>query len=138
MCILTDGAGAYIIMRRRRRYKSSYERDPFDIKDFLTEVGQWALAVLVVVILAYSIVNFGAQTVTMIGQSMSPALNDRDVLLLNKSAYAFHEPERYDIIIFPHKTVYQSYLCRVRFSLRQKRSFNLASIVDGSGQSFVW
>lgn len=96
-------------MRRRRRYRSSYERDEFDVKDFMSEVGHWILSILVVVILAYSIVNFGIQTVTMIGQSMNPALSNQDVLLLNKAAYTFGNPKRYDIIAFKLKEDTEGY-----------------------------
>ncbi len=90
-------------MRRRRRYRSSYDRDTFDMKDFLSEVAQWAISILVVVILAYSIVTFGMQSVTMIGQSMEPALSNQDVLLINKRAYTFKDPKRYDIVAFKLK-----------------------------------
>jgi len=91
------------MMRRRRRYKSSYDRDEFDVKDFVSGVGQWAIAILIVVILAYSVVTFGIQSVTMIGQSMTPALTNQDVLMLNKAAYIFQDPKRYDIIAFKLK-----------------------------------
>ena len=90
-------------MRRRRRYRSSYDREEFDLKDFMSEVGQWALSILIVMILAYSIVTFGVQSVTMIGQSMSPMLSNQDVVLINKRAYTFHRPERYDIVAFKLK-----------------------------------
>lgn len=90
-------------MRRRRRYRSSYDREEFDLKDFMSEVGQWALSILIVIILAYSIVTFGVQSVTMIGQSMSPVLSNQDVVLINKRAYTFHHPERYDIVAFKLK-----------------------------------
>lgn len=89
--------------RRRRRYRSSYEREEFDIKDFMSEVGKWAISILVVVILAYSIVTFGVQSVTMIGQSMDPALTNQDVVLIDKQAYTFDEPMRYDIVAFKLK-----------------------------------
>lgn len=90
-------------MRRRRRYRSSYDRDPFDLKIFLSEIGRWAIAVLIVIIIAYSIVTFGIQSVTMIGQSMNPVLNNQDVLLINKTSYTFRKPQRYDIIAFKLK-----------------------------------
>lgn len=96
-------------MRRRRRYRSSYDRDEFDVKDFMTEVGHWAISILVVVILAYSIVTFGVQSVTMIGQSMDPALTNQDVVLINKRAYTFHAPERYDIVAFKLKEDTENY-----------------------------
>lgn len=90
-------------MSRRRRYRSSYDRQEFDVKDFMSELGKWAVSILVVVILAYSIVTFGVQSVTMIGQSMEPALKNRDVVMINKRAYSFHSPKRYDIIAFKLK-----------------------------------
>lgn len=96
-------------MRRRRRYRSSYDRKEFDIKDFMTQAGQWAIAIFIVVILAYSIVTFGVQSVTMIGQSMDTALSNQDVVLINKRAYTFHKPERYDIIAFKLKEDTDSY-----------------------------
>ena len=80
--------------RRRRRYRSSYERDEFDFGDFFTSVGQWAISIFVVVIVGYSIVTFGIQSVTMVGQSMEPVLTNQDVVFLNKRAYTFQEPER--------------------------------------------
>lgn len=96
-------------MRRRRRYRSSYDREEFDIKAFMATVGQWAIAVLVVMILAYSIVHFGVQSVTMIGQSMNPTLNNQDVLLLNKQAYIIGGPKRYDIVAFKLKEDTEGY-----------------------------
>lgn len=95
--------------RRRRRYRSSYDREPFDLKDFLSELGRWVVAILIVVILAYSIVTFGVQSVTMIGQSMSPAISDREVLLLDKRAYTVKKPKRYDIVAFKLKDESDSY-----------------------------
>lgn len=96
-------------MRRRRRYRSSYDREEFDMKDFMSEVGKWFLMILIVVILAYSIVTFGMQSVTMIGQSMDPALTNQDVVLINKQAYTFNDPQRYDIVAFKLKDDTESY-----------------------------
>ncbi len=95
--------------RRRRRYRSSYDREEFDMKDFMSDVGRWAISILVVVILAYSIVTFGVQSVTMIGQSMDPALTNQDVVLINKQAYTFEEPKRYDIVAFKLKEDTEGY-----------------------------
>lgn len=96
-------------MRRRRRYRSSYDREEFDVKDFMSEVGRWGISILIVVILAYSIVTFGIQSVTMIGQSMDPALTNQDIVLINKRAYTFHNPKRYDIIAFKLKEDTENY-----------------------------
>lgn len=102
-------AGGNMGRRRRRRYRSSYDREEFDMKDFMSEVGRWAISILVVVILAYSIVTFGVQSVTMIGQSMDPALTNQDVVLINKQAYTFDQPQRYDIVAFKLKEDTEGY-----------------------------
>lgn len=73
------------------------------MKEFMSELGKWAVSILAVFILAYSIVTFGVQSVTMIGQSMEPALSNQDVVLLSKCAYMFQSPKRYDIIAFKLK-----------------------------------
>lgn len=96
-------------MRRRRRYRSSYDRNEFDINDFFMNVGQWFVSILIVVIVGYAIVTFGVQSVTMVGQSMDSALSNQDVVLLNKRAYTFKDPERYDIIAFKQKEDPDSY-----------------------------
>lgn len=96
-------------MGRRRRYRSSYDRNEFDINDFFVNVGQWFLSILIVIVLGYTIVTFGVQSVTMVGQSMDPALSNQDVLLLNKRAYTFKDPQRYDIIAFKLKEEPDSY-----------------------------
>lgn len=36
------------------------------------------------------------------GSSMESTLHDEDVLAVNKICYALHDPERYDIIVFPY------------------------------------
>lgn len=90
-------------MRRRRRYRSSYDKQDFEFKEFISAAGQWLIAILVVVVLGYAIVRFGFQSVTMVGQSMSPALENHDVVFINKIMYAFQSPKRYDIIAFKKK-----------------------------------
>ena len=109
-------------MRRRRRYRSSYDREEFDIKDFMAEVGRWALSIFIVMILAYSIVTFGVQSVTMIGQSMNPSLTNQDIVLIDKQAYTFDEPQRYDIVAFKLKEDTESY-------------FNIKRIIALPGES---
>ncbi len=111
-------------MSRRRRYRSSYDRQEFDIKDFMSEIGKWAISILVVVILAYSIVTFGIQSVTMIGQSMESVLSNQDVVLLSKCAYTFQSPKRYDIVAFKLKEETDGY-------------FNIKRIIGLPGETIL-
>ncbi len=89
--------------RRRDAMKSAARRNKkkeFDIKKFLRELGSWLLVVLIAGILGYSLIQFGGQTITMIGESMTGVLENGDQLLVSKISYSVSEPERYDIVAF--------------------------------------
>ena len=61
------------------------------------------LGVLILVVLAavYLFIAFVGQRTGVRGSSMEPTLSDRDNLIVDKISYRFHDPERYDIIVFP-------------------------------------
>ncbi len=69
------------------------------LKDFLST----SLYLLVAVIIAFLIVRFVGQRTEVIGSSMLPTLEDGNNLILDKISYKIHEPERYDIIVFPFR-----------------------------------
>ena len=55
------------------------------------------------------IVRFVGQRTEVIGESMSPTLENGDNLIVDKLTYRFSDPKRFDIIVFPFKenrTVY--------------------------------
>ena len=53
-----------------------------------------------VVLFVFLIYNFVGQQVEVKGSSMETTLNDGNRLVLEKISYRFHEPERFDIIVF--------------------------------------
>ena len=59
-------------------------------------ISVWAGEVIGLIILAFLIVQFAFQTVTVHGESMSPAYGDGDILLVNKLDYRLHDPKRLD------------------------------------------
>lgn len=63
----------------------------------------WGL--LLVIFLAYGIssfiTNYCIWYTQVDGISMEPALEDGDRLVIDKLSYHFHEPERFDIVVFP-------------------------------------
>lgn len=98
--------------RRRRnsiRMNKMRERQDFDRRRFVKELGQWILSIAVVVVLGYSIITFGVQTLKVVGQSMNPILQDGDTVLVNKMIYNFNDIERYDIIAFKLRDEEDSY-----------------------------
>lgn len=94
-----NGRRQYLRRNRNRNHSRTMRRD-FNYRKFMKELGNWAIALLITIILAYSIITYGVQTLTVIGQSMKPVLTSGDVVIINKLAYNFSEPERYDIIAF--------------------------------------
>ncbi|MCD8119083.1 MAG: signal peptidase I [Lachnospiraceae bacterium] len=70
-----------------------------------TKLMEWvetALYALVAIGLAWLFVTFVAQRTVVDGSSMSPTLSDGDNVITDKITYRFKDPERFDIIVFPH------------------------------------
>ena len=86
--------------KRRRRHKKG-ERDPqFNVvKELLNGV----IYMGVVIIIVFLIITFVGQKVVVSGQSMEATLQNEDALWVDKLAYRFGDPERFDIIVFPYK-----------------------------------
>ena len=60
----------------------------------------WAVEILIVCMLAVFLVAAFGQRVSTAGDSMSPALKNGDVLLINRAAYHIKSPARGDIVAF--------------------------------------
>lgn len=56
-----------------------------------------------VVLIAFLIVKFVAVRSVVDGSSMETTLTDQDNLILEKLSYYFHDPERFDVIVFELK-----------------------------------
>ncbi|MCR4787841.1 MAG: signal peptidase I [Lachnospiraceae bacterium] len=69
------------------------------IKDLLLT----SIYLLLVLIGVFLVVTYVGQRVEVIGSSMEPTLTDKDHLLVDKLSYRLHDPERFDIVVFPYK-----------------------------------
>ena len=59
--------------------------------------------VALIFICLFIIPKYVMQRTSVSGQSMEDTLHNKESLLINKISYRFHDPERYDIIVFyPH------------------------------------
>ena len=67
------------------------------LKDILST----SLYLLIVLVATFLVVTYVGQRTKVIGSSMSPTLTDGDNLIVDKISYRFHDPERFDIIVFP-------------------------------------
>lgn len=63
----------------------------------------YILYILVILGLTWMIVTFVGQRTRVSGQSMETTLQNGDNLIVDKISYRFHDPARYDIIVFPYK-----------------------------------
>ncbi len=71
------------------------------MKRVLREVLSTSLYLLCVLCVIYLTIHFVGQRTQVQGSSMEPTLSTEDNLIVDKISYRFHEPERFDIIVFP-------------------------------------
>lgn len=77
--------------------------DRYDLSDRKKTVIKTLVYIAVVAILALLWNAFLLSPLKIIGQSMNPALEEGDVVFVNKLSYTFGDVERFDIILFPYK-----------------------------------
>ena len=53
--------------------------------------------------ITFLIIHFVGQRRVVNGVSMQPTLSDGDNLIVDKLSYRFHDPDRFDIIVFPQE-----------------------------------
>lgn len=70
-------------------------------KSMMKELLYNSLFLLFVLIVTLLMVKYVAQRTTVSGNSMLPMIHDGDSLIVDKITYRFHDPERFDIIVFP-------------------------------------
>ncbi len=82
------------------RYDFEKESKGPVIKKIIVKAILWIIQISAVIALAYYIVNFTIERTTMLGDSMESTLLDQDKIIINKFAYRFTQPKRFDIIVF--------------------------------------
>ena len=85
---------------RRRRNRKRYYR--YEAITFL-------VMLVVVYVVCVGVVRYVGQKTLVDGSSMSPTLEDGDVLIVDKLSYRFREPERFDIVVFRYLYKENSY-----------------------------
>lgn len=73
------------------------------MKKTLNNILSTSLYFLMVLVVVFAVVTFIGQRIEVVGSSMYPTLEDKDNLLVDKFSYRFHDPERFDIVIFPYR-----------------------------------
>ena len=71
------------------------------MKKVLKEILSTSLYILGVLCVTYLVIHYVGQRTQVQGSSMEPKLSNEDNLIVDKISYRFHNPERFDIIVFP-------------------------------------
>lgn len=74
------------------RYKERRDR-------MIRRIGLWVGEIAAVILLAFVIIQFCFQTVTVHGESMQPTYYEGNTLLVNKLSYRIGDPGRYDSVL---------------------------------------
>lgn len=73
------------------------------MKKVLKEILSTSLYLLFVLCAIYLVIHFVGQRTQVQGSSMEPKLSSDDNLIVDKISYHFHDPERFDIVVFPFR-----------------------------------
>lgn len=85
---------------RRRTYSFNTYAETNRNKDITIHVLKWIGEIAIVILLAFLVVQFVGQTLTVRGESLEDTFMDGDVVLVNKLLYKVSEPKRFDMVAF--------------------------------------
>ncbi len=91
-------------MRKKKKVGASMESNEKEApkkKGVLAETVSFALYIAVVFLVTFVGIHYVGQRTQVSGMSMEYTLSDGDNLIVDKISYRFHDPERFDIIVFP-------------------------------------
>ncbi len=85
----------------RKEKRAGKEKSPRDKSDMVKETLSFILYIAIVFLVTYLVIHYVGQRTQVSGTSMEYTLSDGDNLIVDKISYRFHDPERFDIIVFP-------------------------------------
>ncbi|MCQ2498453.1 MAG: signal peptidase I [Lachnospiraceae bacterium] len=91
-----------------------------------------SLYFLLILVFVLLLVKFVGQKIQVNGTSMSPTLDDKDQLLVDKISYRFSDPDRFDIIVFPYKYEKDTYYIKRIIGLPNETVF-----IDSEGKIYI-
>lgn len=65
------------------------------------EIINWVVYFVCLLAVVFVINTFVVQRIMVSGDSMYPYLHNKDQLMMDKLSYRIHDPERFDIVVFP-------------------------------------
>ncbi|HJA71464.1 MAG TPA: signal peptidase I [Candidatus Lachnoclostridium stercoravium] len=72
----------------------------FEERSLLRRIISWMVDIILVIACAwFTVYTFGTE-VTVAGSSMSPYMENEDVVLMNRLSYELSSPDRFDVVVF--------------------------------------
>lgn len=87
-------------MRRKRRRYGARRKERKINMHVISEILMWVFQIAVVLAFAFVIVYYVGEQISNIGDSMSPTLENGDVVLVNRFIYKVKSPQMGDLIVF--------------------------------------
>ena len=87
-------------MRRKRRRYGARRKEKKINMHVISEILMWVFQIAVVLAFAFVIVYYAGEQISNIGDSMSPALENGDVVLVNRFIYKVKSPQMGVLIVF--------------------------------------
>lgn len=91
------------------RYNFDSDETDKKRKKIIKEIIIWVVEIIAVILLAYFLVEYAVEKTTVVGESMETTLQEGDKLIVNKLAYRFSKPKRFDVIVFKQSGREHSY-----------------------------
>lgn len=118
LCMKCIGIGDYRMTFIRRKRKLTFgsggsyvaETENYGKKRIIFQIVTYLLEICIVIGIAYAITKYGLMQTSMIGESMQGTLNNGDEVLVNKFAYKFSGPARFDVVAYCQNSSEHSYL----------------------------
>lgn len=73
------------------------------IKIILKEILSTSIYLMILLVSVFLVTEYVFQRTQVVGASMENTVHDGDHLMVDKITYRFHDPVRYDIIVFPYR-----------------------------------
>lgn len=105
------------------RYNYDLDDTSVNPRKIITGILITLIEIAIVVLVAFLIVRYGLERMTMSGNGMEPTVKDDDSILINKMSYKLHSVKRNDVVVLRRMEVSIIIMwCRGLSVCRGKRS----------------
>lgn len=92
-----------MVRNRRRKHKVLLEEEPSKTGNLVVEIILWIIEIAAAVLLGFLLVRYGAEKMTISGNSMETILNQDDSVIIDKLTGKIRGYKRFDVIAFQQK-----------------------------------